>query len=125
MDARCSRGADNPPANPLNFKLTHMLGCLRTIIIIMVPMITLMMKLFPIAPDDDEVCLAVLFFRHSPFFFFSFFPYQFAKLLMVIKDEMGLLSFGCNLRSQPKLRTFLVCCWCFVFYFIAWTEYAD
>lgn len=52
-------------------------------------MITLMMKLFPIAPDDDEVCLAVLFFRHSSFFS-SFFPYQFAKLLMVIKDEMGL-----------------------------------
>lgn len=89
MDARCSRGAENPPANPLNFKLTHMLGCLRTIIIIMVPMITLMMKLFPIAPDDDEVCLAVLFFRHSPFFFFSFFSLPVCQIVNGYQGREG------------------------------------
>jgi len=68
MDARCSRGAENPPANPLNFKLTHMLGCLRTIIITMVPMITLMMKL-PV-----QTMMKFWFFLHSFSFLFSSYP---------------------------------------------------
>lgn len=41
--------SQNPPANPLNFKLTHMLGCLRTIIIITGPMMRFVLRSFPVS----------------------------------------------------------------------------
>lgn len=114
MNARCSPGGAaesraNPPANPLNFKLTHMLGCLRTIIIITAPMITLTMKMM--------MKLGFLFFPH-------FFALQFAKLLMAIKDE-GTASCLCLcLGLQPEIPAEIVepfrrgsCCCCrFVFF---------
>lgn len=71
----------NPPANPLNFKLTHMLGCLRTIIIITVLMMRFVLLSFPVSL---AFCCAV---------------YQIVNGYQGRAGDYSFSSSSCNLRS--------------------------
>jgi len=119
MDARCSGGAENPPANPLNFKLTHMLGCLRTIIITMVPMITLMMKL-PV-----QTMMKFWFFLHSFSFLFSSYP-----VCQIVNGYQGRGGTPLQFLQPETLSEIALPFWAAAgfqsgFYFPAWTQHAD